>query len=451
MFLSNLMTAGSHLPALPLAQYGMGSGASTTAQSVDQIFGIINLIALAFFVLVVALMVVFVVKYRARPGHTEQPSPSHNNSLEIIWSVIPILLVALIFFLGFTTFMDMRTPPADAYDIKVLASKWKFVFRYPNGAESEILHVPKDRPIRLVQQSADVLHSMYIPAFRTKMDCVPGRYTYQWFEANKAGEYDLFCAEYCGTQHSQMNSIVKVHETDAAFEKQLDILDTPPENPAEWGEQLWSRKGCKQCHSNDGSVRAGGGPSWKDLFDPDKQPKQFTNAPPADADENYVLESIRKPQAKIRVGYQGVNMSAYPESLVSDDEVNALIAYMKSLSGQYTYVPEEEGEGEADANESPAEDESQGDDAAGEEEAAEAKEETSSDSEADLSEEPTEDDPSDASEAETPDESSDEPSSEAGDETPKPDESGAEEPAAEESSTPETDTASDVNEVGDEE
>lgn len=442
MFLNNLISAASHLPALPLAQYGMGSGASTTSQDVDQIFGIINLIALAFFVLVVALMVVFVVKYRARPGHTEQSSPSHNNALEIIWSVIPILLVALIFFLGFTTFMDMRTPPANAYDIQVLASKWKFVFRYPNGAESEVLHVPKDRPIRLVQQSADVLHSMYIPAFRTKMDCVPGRYTYQWFEANKAGEYDLFCAEYCGTQHSQMNSIVKVHESDAAFEKQLEILDTPPENPAEWGEQLWSRKGCKQCHSNDGSVRAGGGPSWKDLFDPDKQPKQFTNAPAQDADENYVMESIRKPQAKIRVGYTGVNMSAYPTSLVSDAEVDALIAYMKSLSGQYTYVPEEEGE----EGDEPAE----GEPASGDE--SDAGEESSSEK-TPADEGPAEDEATDESEP-----AADSSEGESAETEPSETEADAPESqtSADKSSPPDTNTASEdtsaeANEVGDEE
>ncbi len=331
---------------LPLAGFWFGEPATTNAENVDSLFGIITWICIAFFILIVGLMAVFLVRYRHRDGHAELPSPSHNNSLEIIWSVIPILLVALIFFLGFTAFMDMRTPPADSYDIQVLASKWKFLFRYPNGAESEVLHIPPDRPVRLVQQSADVLHSLYIPAFRTKMDCVPGRYTYQWFNANKPGDYDLFCAEYCGLDHSNMNSIVRVHESQAAFDLQLKKLNVPPAYPPDWGRELWERKGCKQCHSIDGSERPGGGPSWDDLWGTERQ---IMNASPVIADENYIKESIRMPQAKIRTGYQGINMSAYPPSLVSDAEIDALIAFMKELAGKYDGPSREEAEAAAKA------------------------------------------------------------------------------------------------------
>lgn len=328
-FLHNM---ASSLPALPLAGFWFGDPATTNAATVDDIFSVINWIALAFFVLIVGMMIVFLVKYRARPGHTSTPSPSHNNTLEIAWSVIPILLVALIFFLGFAAYMDMRTPPDDAYDIQVLASKWKFEFVYPDGTNSERLHIPPNQPVRLVQQSADVLHSLYIPAFRTKMDCVPGRYTYQWFEADKPGTYDLFCAEYCGKDHSNMNSVAIVHESEAAFVKAVEKENQRPEGelPWEWGEYLYTRKGCVSCHTIDGTTKAGGGPTWEGIWGRDEK---LVTGETITVDENYVVESIRKPQAKIVAGYGGVNMAAYPESQLKPEEVDALIAYMKKLSG----------------------------------------------------------------------------------------------------------------------
>ena len=325
MFVSDTFNT---MPTLPLAGLWMGDAASETAQSVDSLYGLITWIGIFFFILVTVLTITFVVKYRARPGHAEVPSPSHNNALEIIWSVIPVLLVAMIFFLSFTTYMDMRTPPDDALDIQVIASKWKFLFRYPNGAEDEVLHVPMGRPVRLVQQSQDVIHSLYIPAFRTKMDCVPGKYTYQWFTATKPGEYDLFCAEYCGLDHSNMNSIVVVYENESDYKAKLDLLNKPPDDPIEWGKLVWDRKGCKQCHSIDGSVRAGGGPSWKGIW---QKNEAMADGTTVTIDENYINESIRQPQAKIVAGFQGVNMSAYPPSIVKQEEVDALIAFIKSL------------------------------------------------------------------------------------------------------------------------
>lgn len=387
---------------LPLAGFWFGEPATTNAENVDDLFAIITWICIAFFVLIVGMMIAFVWKYRAREGHREEPSPSHNNSLEIIWSVIPILLVALIFFLGFVGFMDMRTPPADAMEIQVIAQKWNFTFGYPNGATSPELHVPVDRPVKLVQQSQDVLHSLYIPAFRTKMDCVPGRYTYQWFNANKPGRYDLFCAEYCGLDHSNMNSFVYVHDSQAAYEKKLDELNKPPAYPPEWGEKVWAEKGCKQCHSVDGSVRAGGGPSWKDIWG---RQEKMTDGSTITVDENYIMESIRKPQEKIVVGFQGVNMTAYPESLVSNQEVDAVIAYMKLLSGKYEGPTKEEAEAAAEKGEDEAGEGTGGEQANGE--------------------------PADASESEN---------AEGGGTEESAPQSGGEQPSPEESSTNESDT-----------
>ncbi|KXK31692.1 MAG: Cytochrome c oxidase subunit 2 precursor [Candidatus Hinthialibacteria bacterium OLB16] len=177
---------------------------STYAGEVDALFYFILWLSVFFFSLIVGLMVYFVWKYRAREGHTSQPSPIHNTTLEVVWTIIPVLIVIVIFYMGFTGFMNIANPPQNAYEINVTGMKWKWLFTYPNGYVDEKLHVPVNRPIRLVMTSEDVIHSLYIPAFRMKMDVVPGRYHKIWFNANKEGEYDVYCAEYCGTSHSDM-------------------------------------------------------------------------------------------------------------------------------------------------------------------------------------------------------------------------------------------------------
>ena len=175
---------------------------------------------IAFFVLVGGLMILFVVKYRAREGHVEQPSPSHNNALEIIWSVIPVLLVALIFFLGFTAYMDMRTPPADAYDIQVIASKWKFLFRYPNGAESEELHVPPDRAGAAGAAVAGrAAQSSTSPRFVPRWTAFPAATPTNGSRLTSRVSTICSVPSTAGLDHSNMNSIVKVHESQASFEE----------------------------------------------------------------------------------------------------------------------------------------------------------------------------------------------------------------------------------------
>ncbi len=184
---------------------------STVAHSVDWLFNFILAISVFFFILITLVMVIFVLKYRRREGQTAQASPSHNLPLELTWTAIPLVLVIIIFFFGFKGFLDMATPPANAYEVMVEGQKWNWSFTYPNGYVDQNLHVPVDRPVQLVMSSADVIHSLYVPAFRIKMDVVPGRYTKVWFEATEPGEYDLFCAEYCGTSHSDMLALVIVH------------------------------------------------------------------------------------------------------------------------------------------------------------------------------------------------------------------------------------------------
>jgi cytochrome c oxidase subunit II len=203
---------------------GLGAGfwlprqGSTGAARVDSLFHAITWISICFFALIVSLLAVFLWKYRSRPGHTSQPSPTHNTPLEITWTVLPVLIVVWIFWEGFTGFIDLATPPDNAYEVQVLGQKWNWTFTYPNGVVSPDLHVPVDTDVRLVMTSQDVIHSLYVPDFRIKRDVVPGRYEKAWFHATDTGDYQLYCAEYCGTQHSSMLAKVVVQSARRVFE-----------------------------------------------------------------------------------------------------------------------------------------------------------------------------------------------------------------------------------------
>jgi cytochrome c oxidase subunit 2 len=323
-------SAGFVLPLVGLLGAPGGSlffpqRATEEAAIVDQVFYFIFIISVIFFALILGLMGFFVIKYRRREGVGPQPSPSHSTSLEMVWTIIPTILVAVMFLWGFWGYMGMRQAPEDSYEIQVLAKKWSWNFVYPNGHIEADLHVPMDQPIRLVMSSDDVIHSLYVPAFRLKMDVVPGRYTKTWFHATEAGEHQLYCAEYCGTQHSTMLAKVVVHPR-GEFEKWLEDAANFLERmtPAEGGQLLVQRRGCLQCHSLDGSARVG--PPFKGIFGTQQA---MTSGEIVTVDENYILESIMEPMAKIRAGYQPV-MPTYKGQL-KDEEITAIIAYIKTL------------------------------------------------------------------------------------------------------------------------
>ena len=302
---------------------------STTAAPVDFLFHAITNISIFFFLLITTVLLYFVWKYRARPGHTATASADHNQALEITWTVIPVLIVVWIFWEGFTGYLDLQTPPANAYEVQVLGQKWKWLFTYPNGVVDDKLHVPPGEPVRLVLTSQDVIHSLYIPDFRIKRDAVPGRYEREWFEAPEPGEYQIFCAEYCGTDHSAMLTSVVVHRSRPEFEKWLadaaDFIDKlPPEKLFEGGQKLYNQRGCKQCHSIDGS--AGIGPSFKGLWG---HTQPLAGGGQVTVEENYVRESIVNPQAKIVAGYEPV-MPTY-QGRLKDKEITAIIEYLKTL------------------------------------------------------------------------------------------------------------------------
>lgn len=299
---------------------------STGAEQVDDLFYFILAVSIFFFAVIVGVLFLFVLRYRQRPGVDVQPSAAHNNLLELAWTVVPAIVVGVIFFWGFVSYLDMRTPPDDSYEIQVTAKKWSWSFTYPNGHVDNNLHVPEDRPVRLVMSSDDVIHSLYIPSFRLKRDVIPGRYTTTWFEADTAGSYTLFCAEYCGTQHSTMLAKVIVHPS-GEFGKWLEDAANFLErmSPVEAGEVLYQRRGCVQCHSVDGSAKVG--PTFRDAFGTQQT---LADGSAVTVDENYLRESILEPQAKIRAGYKPV-MPTYQGQL-KDEEIAALIAYIKSVS-----------------------------------------------------------------------------------------------------------------------
>ncbi|UCC29383.1 MAG: cytochrome c oxidase subunit II [Phycisphaerales bacterium] len=300
--------------------------ASSTAPGVDWLFSFILYIACFFFLLIVVLMVLFTIRYLRRPGRQAEKTATHNLALELTWTLIPVALVIAIFYIGFTTFMDMITPPDDAYEVLVTGQKWNWLFQYPNGYVDSDLHVPVDVPVLLVMTSEDVIHSFYIPAFRVKRDVVPGRYNKTWFHATQPGEYTIFCAEYCGTKHSDMLAQCVVHKP-GEFERWLEnasnFLDRM--SPADAGRELYKRQGCAQCHSTDGSVRIG--PTLKNLFARDRPMRDGSTLP---ADENYLREAILEPQAAVVAGFESV-MPTYKGRL-KDREITAIIEYIKTLS-----------------------------------------------------------------------------------------------------------------------
>jgi cytochrome c oxidase subunit 2 len=312
---------------LPLAQTG-GFWLPAPASSnplMDHVFNLTLVICCILFLLVVGFMTGFVVRYRRRPGVSSQPSPSHNTVLEVTWTVIPVLIVSVIFYQGFVAYMKMQTAPPNCYDLRVSARQWAWQFIYPNGHVDENLHVPAGEPVRLTMTSEDVIHGLWIPALRVKKDVVPGRYSSIWFQADNVGTYDVLCTQYCGNEHSNMLSTVVVQtrkDYDAWLKDAANYLKTLP--PAEAGKMLYQRRGCTQCHSIDGT--AGTGPTFKGIYG---KPQPMSDGSKVVADDNYIRESILEPQAKVVAGFQPV-MSTY-KGLLSDDEITAIIEFIKTL------------------------------------------------------------------------------------------------------------------------
>jgi cytochrome c oxidase subunit II len=328
--ISNLLASTAAPESLPKSppsnDLWMPIDASTFAGHIDDLYNFLFWLSVVCALAIYAVMFYFIIKYRAAGREDNKvggESSHHNTALEITWSVIPLFFLVGIFVAGFKGFVDLRTSPKEALEIHVTGQKWKWLFKYPNGYMDSNLHAPVDRDVRIIIQSVDVLHSLYIPAFRTKMDAVPGRYTDLWFHATRTGEFPVFCAEYCGTSHSDMLAKAVVHEP-GGYEAWLEDVSVFKGTPVELGQMLYEQRGCKTCHSVDGST--GTGPTWKGLFG---SSRTFTNGSTASADENYISSSINNPAGQVVQGY-GPVMPTFQGQL-SDEQINGLIEYIKTL------------------------------------------------------------------------------------------------------------------------
>lgn len=298
--------------------------ASSFAWQVDALYFYIIAVCLFFGIGVVVFLTLFAFKYREREKFATPVEIHGSNVLEITWTAIPFVIAMTIFAFGTYVFFTLYQMPKDAMEVYVVGKQWMWKMQHSTGQrEINELHVPVGRKVKLIMTTEDVIHDVYIPAFRTKADVVPGRYTYLWFEATKPGRYQLYCAEYCGLNHSGMIGWVTVMEQ-RDFDNWL-AGNVTNQTPVEAGRDLFENKlGCASCHQDNG----GRGPSMKNIFG---KPQKLANGDTVTIDENYLRESIINPQAKIAEGYQPI-MPTF-KGQVSEDQLNQIVLYIKSLSG----------------------------------------------------------------------------------------------------------------------
>jgi cytochrome c oxidase subunit 2 len=298
--------------------------ASTTAGSVDALYIFLVLLSAFMSVAIFIMITVFALRYRRRAGR-EAEQIEGSNVLELTWSVVPLAVFMVIFVWGAVIFFQERTPPRGAAEIYVVAKQWMWKLQHEEGhREINELHVPVGRDVKMIMTSQDVIHSFYVPAFRIKQDVLPGRYTTAWFRATRPGTYHLFCAEYCGTQHSGMIGQVVVMEP-AQYQAWL-TGGTAFGSMAANGESIFLQLGCSTCHRSDTQGR---GPNLVGLFG---SKVQLEDGRTVVADENYIRESILNPSAKVTSGFKPI-MPVF-QGLVSEEQLTALVAFVKSLTPQ---------------------------------------------------------------------------------------------------------------------
>ncbi len=299
-------------------------GASNFVEGVDLAFKIIFGIGFFFLIGITAVMIYFVIRYR-RSKHPRAEQIRDNNVLEVTWTVIPLILVLLMFYYGYVAFSPMRTAPEGAYEVTVIGKMWTWTFEYPGGKQSPDLVVPLNKPIKCNLRSDDVIHSLYIPAFRIKEDVVPGKNNFLWFIPEQLGEYDILCTVYCGVRHSYMEARVRV-VSDAEFNSWLAALPDRSAEPE--GLTILKKNACTGCHSLDGSKLVS--TSFKGLYG--KEEKVVTNGIERSikVDDQYLRTSIYDPNKDLVVGYQKGIMKTYT-GIVKEDELPKIIEYLKTL------------------------------------------------------------------------------------------------------------------------
>lgn len=364
-----------------------GTGATASSAHNEWLMAVMHYWVMGLsFVLVIAAMLYFVVKYRRRPGAVPQRSPGHNTAMELAWSIIPLIILVWVFFEGFKGYVSLNTAGANAIEMNLIAKKWNWTVNYPNGAISPvttdmddayyfsrtdglfeysrkgnvgykpvpIFVMPEDTPVLFRMRSEDVIHSFFVADFRFKVDVFPNRYTAYPFRATKldptrdpihkpvtpeqaaAGrtgkfheleyvyrDHFIFCAEYCGDDHSEMLAVLRIVPRDV-YDQILSSWSAPADDAPDWqkGQYVARKRGCVACHSWDGSPLAG--PSWKNTWMRDLAPAdgEYTQADP-----NYIRRSILQPSAYVVPGYSPMTVQE-----VTDDEVDKIVAFIRYLS-----------------------------------------------------------------------------------------------------------------------
>jgi cytochrome c oxidase subunit 2 len=296
--------------------------ASTFAGQVDALY--IFLIAITGFFSVMIFVLIFIFAIRFRQSRNPEPTQIEGSLvLESIWTIVPFGIFLIMFAWGALIYVDQSQPPAGAMEIYVVGKQWMWKFEHPEGVrEINQLHIPVGRDVRLTMISQDVIHSLYVPAFRIKRDVLPSRYQTEWFHATQPGRYHLFCAEYCGTLHSGMIGEVVVMEP---TEYQAWLSGGAVEGSlADTGQQVFQQLGCSTCHRQD---TQGLGPNLAGLFG---SQVHLSDGRTVTADENYIRESILNPGAAIVAGFQPI-MPTF-QGMVSEEQLLALVAYIRSLA-----------------------------------------------------------------------------------------------------------------------
>jgi cytochrome c oxidase subunit 2 len=297
--------------------------ASTISGRVDALYFYLSGVTLFFTILISGVLIFFVIKYRRRTPF-EIPRPvAGSHKLETLWSVIPFIIAMSMFAWGAQIFFQNSRPPKNANEIYIVGKQWMWKIQHSTGQrEINELHVPTGRKIKLIMTSEDTIHDFFIPAFRIKADVLPGKYTTQWFEATKPGTYHLFCAEYCGMNHSGMiGSVIVMQPTD--FDNWLSG-NASQQSPAVAGQQLFQSLGCVSCHGANGE--GGRGPGLVGLFGS----KVFlTNGQTLTADESYIRESIENPSARVVAGFSPI-MPTF-QGQVTPEQLIQIMSYIKSL------------------------------------------------------------------------------------------------------------------------
>ena len=296
------------------------------AQDVDALSLFLIVVSGAMTALIFVLILFFAIRYRRRSVNEAAPKAIHGSvMLEVTWSAIPFGVMLIMFVWGAKLyFSEYGVAPADAIDVYVIGKQWMWKVQYVTGTrEINELHVPTGRAVKLTMASEDTIHSFFIPAFRVKHDVVPGRLSSFWFEATKPGRYHLFCAEYCGTNHSQMGGWVTVMEP-AAYQQWLAGA-VAGESMVQQGGKLFERLGCAACHALETPGRC---PSLRNVYG---HAVSLEGGGSVIADEGYVRESILRPHNKVVAGYRGDVMPAY-QGQVTEEQLLQLIVYIKSLS-----------------------------------------------------------------------------------------------------------------------